>query len=155
MTLLSHRHHFYRGAHLGLCSFDVWSWCEGRWFDAAQPLPDLYSPPAGCSPVAAELNHCEHGRHSLFTCGLSPAAAQPGGEHLFLTQSKMGVFVCEYANWKTWVWLRASSRISEWTCEQDRVAFIHVSHWKSLAMWFSPVVSKITLPGIPLANRDN
>lgn len=34
--------------------------------------------PAGCSPVAAELNHCEHGRHSLFTCGLSPAAAQPG-----------------------------------------------------------------------------
>lgn len=33
-------------------------------------------PPAGCSPVAAELNHCEHGRNSLFTCELSPAAAQ-------------------------------------------------------------------------------
>lgn len=39
-----------------------------------------FLPPAGCSPVAAELNHCEHGTHSLFTCGLSPAAAQPGQE---------------------------------------------------------------------------
>lgn len=59
----------------------VWSrglmWRVVVWCSAAPPWPFL-SPPAGCSPVAAELNHCEHGRHSLFTCGLSPAAAQPG-----------------------------------------------------------------------------
>lgn len=70
---------------------------ESGVFDAVRPLPDLYSSPlspAGCSPVAAELNHCEHGRHSLFTCGLSPAAAQPGFDgHLFVTQ-KGDVSMC-------------------------------------------------------------
>lgn len=74
---------------------------EVQRFDAGQPLPDLYltaTPPAGRSPVAAELNHCEHGRHSLFTCGLSPAAAQPGYGRPFLTKSETGVFVCKYVN---------------------------------------------------------
>lgn len=76
-----------------------------------QPLPDLYSFPAGCSPVAAELNHCEHGRHSLFTCGLSPAAAQPGNKSISscprakwvrscagMQIRNKGVTVCELAN---------------------------------------------------------
>lgn len=69
--------------------------------------------------------------------------------HLFVTKSErasarmqmrnMGVPVYELTN----------------TGARERACFLRVSHWKSLAMWFSHVVSKITLPGIPLANRHN
>lgn len=52
-------------------------------FYELRPPTDLYCPPpVDCSPVAAELNHCEHGPHSLFTCELSPAAAQPEPEQV-------------------------------------------------------------------------
>lgn len=64
----------------------------------AEPLSDLYSAPAGCSPVAAELNHCEHGTHSLLTCGLSPAAAQPGQGHPLVTKKESRACVRVRAN---------------------------------------------------------
>lgn len=74
----------------------VWCSYEEQWFDAGRPLPDLYFPPAGCSPVAAELNHCEHGWHSLFTCGLSPVAAQPG--YTAICSLRRARWVCLCAN---------------------------------------------------------
>lgn len=52
-------------------------------------------PPVDCSPVAAELNHCEHGRQTLFTCELSPAAAQPAGqEHIHIDRVYEGEDIC-------------------------------------------------------------
>lgn len=77
-------------------SFEVW-----HGLLQCSPSLTFMLPPAVCSPVAAELNHCEHGRNSLFTCGLSPAAARPGLTSICLWHR---VFAFEWEGC-VWVWI--------------------------------------------------
>lgn len=85
--------------------------------NCVRPVTFPNPPHVDSSPVAAELGHCEHGPHSLFTCELSPAAAQPRYIHIFcltFVEKKMALFNECFSLCRGWI-----SR---------------VSHWKSLAM---------------------